>query len=308
MIGRRAGVRADRVPRRPPERLRARVKRYRERFLFNRELRLRLVSAAVLIPLVLAATWFGEVPFAAVVLVTALLVIVEWLRMIGAGGLVAVRATAIAALVAVAAVAVAQPTGLTLGVLGLAAAATAAVAWPARGVAAPAWVAAGVLYAGAAIVALVELRKGADGFGAVLFVLLIAWATDTAAFFVGRKVGGPKLWRAVSPSKTWSGALGGLVAGGLTGLLVADLLDAPAGAVAFGAAVVVALSAEVGDLMESAAKRRFAIKDAGSLIPGHGGVMDRVDGLIVAALVTAGLGGAMTGETAAAGLLALLGR
>lgn len=280
----------------------------RQQFLFQREMRLRLLSAAVLIPLVLAATWVGEVPFALVVLFTGLLVLFEWLRMIGGGALTGLRIAAFVALTGVAIVAVTQPTLPTLGMLGAAIALAAAMAWGVRDMVAPRWVAAGMLYAGGAVVALIELRKGADGFGAVLFVLLVAWTTDTAAFFVGRKMGGPRLWRRVSPSKTWSGAVGGLVAGALAGGLVALSLDAPLSAAAFAAAALVALAAEAGDLLESATKRRFAIKDAGTLIPGHGGVMDRVDGLIAAALVTVALGSLMAGDSAASGLLALMGR
>lgn len=297
-----AGVK---LPNRPPERLRARVKRYRERFLFNRELRLRLLSAAVLIPLVLGATWLGEGPFALVILGTGILVVVEWLRMVGAGSLIGVQALSGCSLGVVALAAATQPLAGTLPVLALAALVP---ALGVRGGAPPRWVIAGMLYAGAAVVALIALRRGGDGFGAVLFVFLVAWATDTAAFFVGRKLGGPRLWRRVSPSKTWSGAIGGLVAGTLVGVLVIALLGGPVTLAALGAAALVAVAAEAGDLVESAFKRRFAIKDAGTLIPGHGGVMDRVDGLVLAALVTVGLSSLVASETAAGGLFALLGR
>ncbi|WP_420394063.1 phosphatidate cytidylyltransferase [Acuticoccus sp.] len=297
-----------RPPHRPPSRIRERVRRLRERFVFQREMRLRLLSASILIPVVLVTTWLGEVPFAGVVLLTGLLVVYEWLRMVGAGAMLEINAAAFVALGLVAVSAATQLVAVTLAVLLAAVAATVLAALRRRPLVAVRWVAAGVLYAGAAIIALIELRKGADGFGAVVFVFLVAWATDTAAFFVGRKVGGPRLWRRVSPSKTWSGALGGLVAGAACGGLVAIALDAPLSAVAFLAAALVAVSAEAGDLLESAAKRRFAIKDAGSLIPGHGGVMDRVDGLIAAALVTVCLGNLAAGETPASGLLALMGR
>ena len=296
----------------PPERIRARVRRLRQRFVFQREMRLRLLSAAVLIPLVLFALWVGEVAFAGIVLVAALLVQEEWLRMIGAShrrGLVVAALLAMGVLTVVAAT---QPLWVALAVLLACSGALAAgAALGGRGetaAVAPGWVAAGVLYSGAAVLAMVELRKGADGFGAVVFVFLIAWATDTAAFFVGRKVGGPRLWRSVSPSKTWSGAVGGLVAGALCGALVLALLDAPLSLAGLLAGALVAVASIGGDLLESAAKRRFSIKDAGTLIPGHGGVMDRVDGLIAAALVTMLIGWLAASETPASGFLTLVGR
>ncbi len=174
--------------------------------------------------------------------------------------------------------------------------------------ASPRWVGSGVFYAGLAIIALISLRKGVDGFGAVMFVFLIAWTADTAAFFVGRKVGGPKLWRRVSPSKTWSGAIGGVLAGAACGALVLSALEAPLSASGFVAAALVAMASVGGDLLESAAKRRFSIKDAGTLIPGHGGVMDRVDGLIAAAVVTMLIGSLAAEQTPAGGLLWLMGR
>lgn len=293
---------------RPPRSIRARARRLRERFVFQREMRLRLISASVLIPTVLLATYVGEVAFATVVLLTGLLVLYEWLRMVGGGTLVGLNALAYAALGGIAFAAATQAPPIALAVLAAAVLAVGLAAMTMRGTIKVRWAAAGMLYAGIAVVALISLRKGADGFGAVVFVFLVAWATDTAAFFVGRKVGGPRLWRAVSPSKTWSGALGGLVGGAVCGALVVLALDAPLSGFVVLAAGLVAIAAQAGDLIESAAKRRFAVKDAGSLIPGHGGMMDRVDGLILAALVTVVLGNLAPGETASAGLLALMGR
>jgi phosphatidate cytidylyltransferase len=300
----RAGLAAPR----PPAGLRARVKAMRERFVFQRELRLRLFSAAVLIPLVLVATYLDEVSFAMIVALTGALVLYEWLRMIGAGHLVTLRWVGWIGLVVVAATALTQPTFVALATIPLLVVAAAIAAWRHRFYVAVRWVSAGILYASVAIVALVELRKGDDGFGAVVFVFLVAWATDTAAFFVGRKLGGPKLWRRVSPSKTWSGAIGGLVAGTLFGAVVALFIDDGVTVAALGTALVVAVAAEAGDLLESAAKRRFSVKDAGTLIPGHGGVMDRVDGVILASLVTVLIGTAMAADTPAAGLIDLIGR
>ena len=146
------------------------------------------------------------------------------------------------------------------------------------------WLAAGVIYAGVLLFAPLILRRDpALGFTAMLFVFAIVWATDIAAYFAGRAIGGPKLWPAVSPKKTWSGAIGGTLGGIAAGLLVAKL----AGLVVAPILVIVALGlsivAQGGDLFESAIKRQFGAKDSSQLIPGHGGLMDRLDGFLTAA-------------------------
>ena len=199
----------------------------RERFVFQREMRLRLISAAILIPVMLVVTWYGEVAFALIVALISWLVLYEWLRMIGCGYSVRLRWVGWIGLAVVALAALTQPIEIAAGIGAAAALVAALVAWSARFDVRVRWVAAGIVYASVAVVALIELRKGDDGFGAVMFVFLIAWATDTFAFIVGRKVGGPRLWRAVSPSKTWSGALGGLAAGTLFGAIVAVVLGRP---------------------------------------------------------------------------------
>jgi phosphatidate cytidylyltransferase len=300
---------AHRRPHEPPSWVRRKAKALRARFIFKREMKLRLVSAGVLIPLVLGATWYHAVSFGIVVLVTGGLVLYEWLQMIGAGDAARLRWVGWIGLAVAAATAFTQPPVVACAALALTVLAAAFVARGIRVAVAPRWVAAGIVYAGVAVVSLIELRKGADGVGAVVFVFLVAWATDTAAFLVGRNIGGPRLWRAVSPSKTWSGAIGGLLAGTLFGALVAVWLKVPLSPAVVAAAALVAVAAQAGDLLESAAKRRFSIKDAGSLIPGHGGVMDRVDGLVTASLATLVLGSLMGGEGGpATGLLALMGR
>jgi phosphatidate cytidylyltransferase len=146
----------------------------------------------------------------------------------------------------------------------------------------------GVLYAGLPAVSLIWLRSD-DPFGlrAVIFLILIVAVADTAAFLSGRLLRGPLLWPKVSPKKTWSGLLGALaasaVAGALYWLLVPDA--SPLRLAATGA--FLAAVAQAGDLAESALKRRFGAKDSGALLPGHGGMMDRVDGLVVAAAAVA---------------------
>ena len=150
--------------------------------------------------------------------------------------------------------------------------------------------AAGVPYAGLGAVALVWLRADpVAGRGNVIFLVLAVWASDIGAYAAGRLLGGPKLAPLISPGKTWSGAAGGLVAAMLVGLAAGQVI-APGAAVraAFLAALIGAAS-QGGDLLESALKRGFGVKDSGQLIPGHGGLMDRLDGLLAAAPVAAGL-------------------
>lgn len=146
------------------------------------------------------------------------------------------------------------------------------------------WLSAGIVYAGVLVFAPVILRQDAAlGFVTIAFLFAVVWATDIAAYFAGRAFGGPKLWPAVSPKKTWSGAIGGLLGGVAASLLVVKI----AGLAITPMLVLVALGLSVvsqgGDLLESAIKRRFHTKDASQLIPGHGGLMDRLDGFLTAA-------------------------
>lgn len=167
------------------------------------------------------------------------------------------------------------------------------------------WAAGGVLYAGAAFFGPVVLRQDAGlGFTAVLFLFAVVWATDILAYFTGRVVGGPLLWPQASPKKTWSGALGGML-----GAIAAAVAVAYAGGIGNLAAIaavglLLSVLSQAGDLFESAVKRRFAAKDASGLIPGHGGVMDRLDGFMVATFAAAAIGVARQGFNAPAhGLL-----
>jgi phosphatidate cytidylyltransferase len=160
------------------------------------------------------------------------------------------------------------------------------------------WIAAGFCYAAVALVASVLLRLDPEmGFVALVFVLLIVWVTDIGGYVAGRGIGGPKLWPRVSPKKTWAGALGGFLAS----LVVA------AGFVVFGSnkadpaltlkmgpllllAAVLSIASQLGDLFESAVKRRFGVKDSSHIIPGHGGLMDRLDGFVAAVVLAAFFG------------------
>jgi len=123
-----------------------------------------------------------------------------------------------------------------------------------------------------------------NGFTALMFVLLVVWATDIGGYFAGRSIGGPKLWPRVSPKKTWSGALGGFAASLLVAAAFAACGLGKIVPLLLVSAVLSVVSA-CGDLFESAVKRRFDVKDSSHLIPGHGGLLDRLDGFVAAILV-----------------------
>lgn len=168
-----------------------------------------------------------------------------------------------------------------------------------------AWMLAGLCYAGVLLLAPLALRRDpALGFVAMLFLFAVVWVTDVAAYFVGRAIGGPKLWTAVSPNKTWSGALGGTLGGGVAGLLVCRLAGLDLAPMLVLVAFALSVASQGGDLLESAIKRHFGAKDASHLIPGHGGLMDRLDGFLTAVLA-AGMVGVLRGglDGAAQGLL-----
>lgn len=160
-----------------------------------------------------------------------------------------------------------------------------------------AWAAGGVVYAVALGISLVSLRADAAfGLEAVAFVFAIVWATDSAAYFTGRALGGPKLWPAVSPKKTWSGSIGGTVVAVVAGLVVALIAGVDGSTILLLiVALLLSIASQLGDLFESAIKRRFGTKDASQLIPGHGGAMDRIDGLLFAATLAAVIGAARMG-------------
>jgi len=229
-------------------------------------------------------TLTGPVPFALLVIAVTMLLSWEWARLVqgrepGAVAAVHVIATgmaaALAAFVSVGLGLLALPIGAILAML---------LSLGRNSL----FSALGVFYAGLPAVALIWLRSDARlGLLAVVFVIVIVVASDTAAFLTGRLMGGPRLWPRVSPNKTWAGFIGALVASSVVGALF--WLAVPGGsAVRLAAAgAVLSLVAQAGDLAESAIKRRFGAKDTSSLIPGHGGVMDRVDGLVAAASAVA---------------------
>ena len=247
----------------------------------SRELRLRIISGIILAAIVLCATWYGGLGFRLLAAAIGLLVYYEWSTISDLHGR--------------------DPQGNALGWLGLVLIAgstlmdesvysvevlAAFVAVTALMVAVRQkswWLPGGVLYSGLMAIALAEIRDDdLRGFVLMMFIFATVWATDIFAYFVGRAIGGPKLAPSISPGKTWSGAIGGAVAAVIAGTAVvwsyfsADDLRVPI------LALVLSICSQIGDLFESFIKRRFGVKDSSHLIPGHGGVMDRVDGLIFA--------------------------
>jgi phosphatidate cytidylyltransferase len=267
------------------------------------DLRKRVVSAALLLPAVLLCIWYGAAAWAALMAVAVALLCWEWVRLCGfstwqlPGLAVPVLALAAGGL----AVAGAWGWALALPVAGFAALwALGRRAGEGHG-RSGGWLAFGLLYIGLAGLAMLHLRGDtAAGRGNVFFLFLVVWASDIGAYLAGRRFGGAKLAPAISPNKTWSGALGGLVSAMLVGLAAAAVI-APeglaVGRVLLLAAVVAAL-AQLGDLFESWLKRRFNVKDSSALIPGHGGLLDRLDAVLAAAPAAALLGALLGRGTA----------
>jgi phosphatidate cytidylyltransferase len=167
------------------------------------------------------------------------------------------------------------------------AAAAIAVVWEwTRMVAGPIWIASGTIYAAAMFAAPVILRSDpAFGLLAIVLLFAIVWSTDIFGYFAGRAIGGPKLMPAVSPKKTWSGAIAGTLGAMIVAVLVAKLFGSFSTVAIAAVALLLSVCAQAGDLFESWIKRKFGVKDSSQLIPGHGGVMDRLDGFWAAAVV-----------------------
>jgi len=248
------------------------------------ELRMRFASAAVLIVAAVFALVGGTVVFALLVAVFAILALMEWHRLVNAGrpGWEALPAAlTVLGVVALALSGVAWTWGLLLIVIGAlvtAAAAAGRHSWVL-------WHSVGVVYVGIPALALITLRATPDieGGGLVVGGVFVAvWTADTCALFVGRLLGGPRLAPKLSPKKTWSGLIGGIV---LAGVAEAIYVTIVGGSPLFGAVfgIFIGIVANFGDLFESWVKRVFHTKNSGNLIPGHGGMLDRVDSLLFAA-------------------------
>ncbi|MCW8915823.1 MAG: phosphatidate cytidylyltransferase [Magnetovibrio sp.] len=209
---------------------------------FKKSLMMRLGSAFVLGPLVLAAVYFGAGFYHAVIAIMGLVLIFEWSNMVGRR---------------------------------------------------PLWLALGAVYVVFSVWALWHLRLDPEWGALIVFWLLaVVWGADTGGYVFGKSIGGPKLAPNISPNKTWSGFVGGMMTSAVAGWGVVSYFRPEVGLNDIGLSVVIASAllsvvSQIGDLMESSVKRRFDVKDSGNIIPGHGGVFDRVDGLVASAIALA---------------------
>ncbi|MDB5556753.1 MAG: hypothetical protein JWL86_6737 [Rhizobium sp.] len=256
----------------------------------NPELRLRIISAIVLAVVALGATWLGGVAFSLLAAAIALLIFYEWTTITGHSAQERFTMFGWAAMILI----VGQflwygPEAGTMPSLALLVGFTVVCIVIAAIRGKSQWLAGGVFYAGLSGISLAALREF-GGIATIVFLFAVVWGTDILAYFVGRAIGGAKLAPRISPGKTWSGAIGGTVAGVVAGCIVVWLMGEGLSIWHVLITAVLSIGSQIGDLFESYIKRRFGVKDSSHLIPGHGGVMDRVDGLVFACFL-AFLGG-----------------
>ena len=259
------------------------------------DLRVRTLSAAALIPLVLLDIWFGGVVFTCFIVALGLLMAREWVRInFGANQTQLLLHFLAATTPIMGPISFSLFLLLILSLLSI---------WFHRKNGFSFWNCVGIGYVGLPILALSLLRNDVQfGLLAVIWCLLIVWAADIMAYFFGRIIGGPKLAPRISPKKTWAGLLGaifGAVAASCAVSYFASLNIWPLA----GLAAIFAILEQGGDIFESAFKRHYGVKDSGNLIPGHGGVLDRIDGLIAVVVAAVLVGFLHNPASPAAGLM-----
>ncbi|WP_421695258.1 phosphatidate cytidylyltransferase [Aestuariivirga sp.] len=267
------------------------------------DLGVRALSAAVLIPAVLADVWAGGIWFHLFVALIGILMALEWVTIVHGGNPLQFALHAAGAMCGALLL---KDVGLAgtltaIAILALFSALAAAREQPGG----PAWRYLGVPYVSLPPLALIVLRDDPDyGVAAILLVMLSVWAADTLAYFAGRIIGGPKLAPRISPKKTWAGMGGAMAGSALAAFGVGAVMGLPALWILVLAGGLLAIVEQGGDLFKSAMKRYYGVKDSGRLIPGHGGVIDRVDGLVAVAAAAALIGALRAGvEHAGAGIL-----
>jgi phosphatidate cytidylyltransferase len=255
----------------------------------SRNLMVRVAAALILAPVAVAVAWLGGWLWTTLVTVAAIGLYVEWLMIVGVARETRVVTSGAVALAISGLCLAAGRIDASLLALALGLAAVALLSPERRS-----WIATGFFYAAAAQIASVLVRLDQTyGFVALMLVLLVVWVTDIGGYFAGRGIGGPKLWPRVSPKKTWGGAVGGFAASLVIATGFAALGLGKTGPLLLLGAVL-SIASQLGDLFESAVKRRFGVKDSSHIIPGHGGLLDRLDGF-VAAIVVAAIFGLLRG-------------
>ncbi|MER2519651.1 MAG: phosphatidate cytidylyltransferase [Bdellovibrionales bacterium] len=252
----------------------------------SKNFRQRVISAAIMAPAFFATVFFGDWWFTATVAVFTLMGLREWLKIVD--GTLPRPLEILAGLSLLATLSLA--TGLTpasgLAALGILTASLLIAAMLAKRPH-PAWIAIGLPYMAGGGLAIVALRACDHGLAQVSYLLAIVWGTDTGAYLAGKIIGGPKLAPSISPKKTLAGSLGGITLAILLGASVAAGFKAQNLMMAIVFAIVLSIASQLGDLFKSWFKRRANMKDSGDLIPGHGGVLDRIDGLAFASILFA---------------------
>ena len=258
------------------------------------DLGLRVVSAAILIPVVLAALWAGGAWFLLLIAVVGVAMACEWTTIVHARNatqFVLHAAAALSGTILVPNVGIPITLLVILLLLLL-------QSYLARNAQAGPWGYLGIPYVALPPVALMSLRADPQlGLAAMIWLFAVTWASDIGAYFVGRMVGGSKLIPAISPNKTWAGAVGAVLLSALVAAVLARVLT---GAIVVPALLgaVLSIVAQAGDLFKSILKRRHGLKNSGDLIPGHGGIIDRVDGLVAAAVAASLIGAMRNGSDA----------
>ncbi len=249
------------------------------------ELVTRINSGLVLVALTLALTYAGTQTFAALILFATALMSWEWGRVVRAGGIDGIFALQASSIIGAGYLTLKNYHVLAVTIIFAATWLAFRMHKKAKLPSDPWWSAAGVYYAGLPAIALIAIRQDPEyGFDAILYLFLVVWSADTGAFFIGRLIGGPKLAPKISPNKTWAGFIGGALCACICGALFAIWFGNTSVPAVAGLSAALAVISQGGDLGESFIKRFFGVKDSSGLIPGHGGVLDRLDGLVFAAI------------------------
>jgi phosphatidate cytidylyltransferase len=259
------------------------------------DLGIRTLSAAILVPIVLAIVWQGGFLFTGFVVALGILMAIEWVKISFGGN----KAQLLIHEVAAASIIMGSVKLSLLALVVL----TALSIFLQRKYSLSFWKCIGVFYIGLPILALSLLRNDVEfGLKAVTWCMVIVWSADVVAYFFGRIIGGPKMAPRISPKKTWAGMVGAIVGAVLASGLFSRFVHIDVWPLA-GLAAAFAVVEQGGDIFESALKRHYGVKDSGKLIPGHGGILDRIDGLIAVVLIATIVGFIHNPLSPAAGLL-----